>query len=88
MAEFDEPTRPAAWEDVLDLAKRLDAIDVMASACGHDWQELAPMIEEREVDGQRLRVMGLRGLLLTKEGMREKDRADARVLRLLIEKDR
>ncbi len=57
------------------------SIDVMPSACGHGWAELERHIEEREVDGVRLRVLGLEGLLLTKEGMRDKDRMDAAVLR-------
>ena len=55
-------------------------IDVMPSACGHRFAELEPFIEERSLDGVRLPVLGLQGLLLTKEGMREKDRADRRVL--------
>ena len=61
-------------------------VDVMPSACGHGWSELSPFIEELEVDGVRLRVLGLEGLLKTKEGMRDKDRADARVLRAALEK--
>lgn len=56
-------------------------IDVMPSACGHGWAELERYIEARDVDGVKLRVLGLEGLLLTKEGMREKDRMDAEVLR-------
>ena len=52
----------------------------MPSACGHRFAELAPFIEERLLDGVRLPVLGLAGLLLTKEGMREKDRADRRVI--------
>ena len=55
-------------------------IDVMPSACGHRFAELEPFIEERSLDGVRLPVLGLQGLLLTKEGMREKDRADRRVI--------
>ena len=60
-------------------------VDVMPSACGHGWAELERYIEQRDADGVRLQVMGLEGLLLTKEGMREKDRADAAVLRRAIE---
>jgi len=60
-------------------------IDVMPSACGHGWAELVGYVEEREVDGVVLRVLGLEGLLLTKEGMRDKDRADATVLRSALE---
>jgi hypothetical protein len=60
-------------------------IDVMPSACGHGWTELAPYIEQIVVGEVRLPVLGLEGLLLTKEGMRDKDRADAAVLRRTLE---
>jgi hypothetical protein len=50
-------------------------VDIMPAACGHRFDELEQHIEERELDGVRLPVLGLVGLLLTKEGMREKDRA-------------
>jgi predicted nucleotidyltransferase len=60
-------------------------VDVMPAACGHGWQELLPYAEERVIDGVRVRVLGLEGLLMTKEGMRDKDRADATVLRNAIE---
>ncbi len=56
-------------------------VDVLPSACGHRWEELAPHVEEIELeDGQRIRVLGLEGLLLTKEGARDRDKADRRVL--------
>lgn len=55
-------------------------IDVMPSACGHRFDELKEHIEVSDLDGVRLPVLSLQGLLLTKEGMREKDRADRRVL--------
>lgn len=57
----------------------------MPSACGHDWKELEPHTEVRMIDGVRIPLLGLEGLLLTKEGMRDKDRADAAVLRGAIE---
>jgi hypothetical protein len=60
-------------------------VDVMPAACGHSWSELAPYIEARTIDGVAIKMLGLRGLLLTKEGMRDKDRADAAVLRRAIE---
>jgi hypothetical protein len=37
------------------------------------------------LDGEPLRVLSLNGLLLTKQGMRDKDRADAAVLRAALE---
>jgi hypothetical protein len=60
-------------------------IDVMPSACGHEWRELAPFAEQREIDGVPVRILGLEGLLLTKEGARDKDRADATILRKAID---
>lgn len=76
------------WEGEGPLAIRINdefTIDVMASACGHDWAELAPTIESKTVGAQVIRVLSLRGLLLTKEGMRDKDRADARILRQILD---
>jgi hypothetical protein len=81
------------WAGAGPLAIRINdefTVDVMASACGHGWEELAweelaPYVVARTVDSQLIRLLGMEGLLLTKEGMREKDRADARVLRRLLE---
>lgn len=56
-------------------------IDVMPAACGRGWSELSGYVEEKLVDGVPVRVLGLEGLLLTKQGLRERDRADAEVLR-------
>jgi hypothetical protein len=56
-------------------------VDVMPAACGHGWNELARYIETCSIDEVTLPVLGLAGLLLTKEGMRDRDRADATVLR-------
>ena len=36
-------------------------IDIMPAACGHRFEELAQYIEERELDGVRLPVLGLVG---------------------------
>jgi hypothetical protein len=41
--------------------------------------------QRREIDGVRVRVLGLRGLLLTKEGLREKDRADRVALQSAVD---
>jgi len=61
-------------------------IDVMPSACGHDWAELAPHIIEMMLDEVPVKVLGLEGLLLTKEGMRERDQADRRALKLALDR--
>jgi nucleotidyltransferase AbiEii toxin of type IV toxin-antitoxin system len=57
-------------------------VDVMPAACGHGWSELAPYTVRIQIPdaGVSLSVLSLEGLLLTKEGMRDKDRADRAVL--------
>ena len=59
-------------------------IDVMPAACGHGWDELRAFIERKQIDEVTVNVLGLEGLLLTKEGLRERDRADAEVLRRVL----
>ena len=59
-------------------------VDVMPAACGHAWAELAPYVERISIDEVSMPVLSLAGLLLTKEGMRDKDRADASVLRAAL----
>jgi hypothetical protein len=61
-------------------------VDVMPSACGHHWSELSPYIEDIEIDGVHVRLLGMEGLLLTKQGMRDRDRADHRVLTSALER--
>jgi hypothetical protein len=63
-------------------------VDVMPAACGHSWEELSSYITNIEIDGVLIRVLSLEGLLLTKEGMRDKDKADAAVLRRAITQGR
>jgi hypothetical protein len=55
-------------------------VDIMPSACGHGWQELSRYIVPIQVDDVSIPVLSIEGLLLTKEGMRDKDRADRAVL--------
>jgi hypothetical protein len=59
-------------------------VDVMPSACGHSWKELQAYRTKKELDGTVVHVLTLDGLLLTKEGMRDKDKADAAVIRRAI----
>jgi hypothetical protein len=55
-------------------------IDVLPAAAGVGWDELKPFIEEIDLDGERLNVLTLEGLLKTKSGSRPKDQADARAI--------
>jgi hypothetical protein len=59
-------------------------VDVMPAACGHHWEELSAYVEHRNIDGTRIPVLSMEGLLLTKEGLRARDRADAEALRRAI----
>jgi hypothetical protein len=61
-------------------------VDIMPAACGHGWDELSQHVTSVMLDGEPLPVLSLEGLLLTKEGMRDKDRADAAVLRAALAK--
>jgi hypothetical protein len=61
-------------------------VDLMPAACGHGWDELRQYVTRVMLDGEPLPVLSLEGLLLTKEGMRDKDRADAAVLRAALAK--
>jgi len=61
-------------------------VDIMPAACGHSWTELSRFITSIEIEGVPIRVLSLEGLLLTKEGMREKDKADAAVIRRALDR--
>lgn len=64
-------------------------VDLLPAACGHPWEELRKYIVERVVDGVPIKLLDLEGLLLTKEGMRPQDRADAEIIaRAIAERGR
>lgn len=49
------------------------------------WEELRPFIEEVTLEGERVRVLSLEGLLKTKSGARPKDQADAAAIARALE---
>lgn len=56
-------------------------VDVMPAACGHSWDELSHYAIRIDLgEGVMASVLSLEGLLLTKEGMRDRDKADRAVL--------
>jgi hypothetical protein len=84
----DGATRELAGQDDLFEREGPYAIRVNDEFTGCHAFRMRPrekFVEERVVDGVVLPVLGLEGLLLTKQGMRDKDRADAAVLRRAIE---
>jgi hypothetical protein len=56
-------------------------VDVLPAVAGVSWEELAGHIEWMELQGERIPVLDLPGLLKTKHGLRPKDQQDAAVLR-------
>lgn len=60
-------------------------VDILPAVCGISFTELAGHTEWLNLDGERVPVLDLAGLLKTKQGVRPKDRADAEVLRRAIE---
>jgi len=59
-------------------------VDVLPAVAGVAFAELERHIEWLELDGERIPVLDLPGLLATKQGLRPKDRSDAAVLRQAI----
>ena len=60
-------------------------VDVLPSAAGHSWEDLKRHIVEVEIDGVRVKVLDLEGLLKTKQVPRPKDQADAEAIRRALE---
>ena len=50
---------------------------VLPAAAGFPWEALREFIQDVMIDGIRLRVLSLEGLLKTKTGVRPKDQIDA-----------
>ena len=63
-------------------------IDVLPSVAGRSWDELRAHILTIDLDGVPLKVLGLDGLLLTKQGARPKDQLDAAQLKRALEEIR
>lgn len=66
-------------------------VDLMFSACGQNYETLKKYQETIELDGIPIKTINLKGLLLTKQGTREKDIADRKVIQealKIIEKER
>lgn len=49
-------------------------VDVLPAAAGVPWEALREFVQEIELEGVRLRVLSLEGLLKTKSGARPKER--------------
>jgi hypothetical protein len=82
---------PEVFEREGNYAIRINdeiTVDVMPSACGHGWAELQRYAIRLDLgDGLERSVLSLEGLLLTKEGLRDKDKADRAVLLRALGRD-
>lgn len=59
-------------------------VDVMPIVAGVPFETLAAHTEILEIDHEPIRVLDLAGLLMTKQGVRPKDQADAALLRAAL----
>ena len=60
-------------------------VDVLPAASGASWEALRGFVESVEIDGARVRVLSLEGLLRTKTGKRPKDQMDAAAIRRALD---
>jgi hypothetical protein len=60
-------------------------VDLMASACGIDFEEASSMVEEAKIEGVRIPFANPELLLKTKLTVREKDEIDRLFLKRLIQ---
>lgn len=75
--------QPDVFADDTRYAIRINdefTIDVMPSIAGLSWASLQPYVITIQIDEVPVRVLDLRGLLLTKQGLRHKDQMDAAVI--------
>ena len=79
-----------AWFDEGENIRIADEIivDLLFNACGESYETLKAYAEIIDLDGIPVRTLNLEGLLRTKQGAREKDSADRRVLELALEEYR
>ena len=78
---------PDVFRDDTRYAIRINdefTVDVMPSAGGLSWKELAPHVVRIMIDDVPVRILDLPGLLLTKQGLRPKDQMDAAVIAAAI----
>lgn len=81
-------SEPDVFADQKRYAIRINdefTVDILPAAAGLSWEQLQPFIEDIELDGVRIRVLSLEGLLRTKQGARPKDQADAAIIARALE---
>lgn len=61
-------------------------VDVLPQACGCSYEDLEPYIARLEEGGKGINVLDLDGLLLTKRGVRDKDRSDSRQITMALDR--
>lgn len=76
-----------AWFEEGENIRVADAfvVDIMLNANGQTYDSLRRYAETIDLDGIPVRTVGLEGLLLTKQTMRDKDVADRMVIERALE---
>lgn len=76
-----------AWFEEGENIRVADAfvVDLMLNACGETYETLKQYAETVDLEGLPVRTVNLRGLLLTKQTLRNKDVADRIVLERAME---
>lgn len=83
-AALELQSTPDVFADDKRYAIRINdeiTVDILPSAAGHGWDELAPHVTQVTIDDVAVKVLDLEGLLMTKQGARLKDQADAQAIR-------
>jgi len=88
MALPDEAVREMAADDleryaVVRVADEI-VVDLMRNACGIGYDDASRMVDEVEIDGVRIPFANARLLWLTKDTLRDRDRADRAFLARLL----
>ena len=60
-------------------------VDVLPAAAGVPWEDLRRYVQDIDLDGVRVRVLSLEGLLRTKSGARPKDQMDAAAISRVLD---
>ncbi|MEW6041666.1 MAG: hypothetical protein AB1633_09105 [Elusimicrobiota bacterium] len=79
-----------SWFEEKDTIRLADevVVDIMFNAGGQTYETLKKYSETIELDGISIRTVNLKGLWLTKKGLRDKDIPDRLILQKALEKEK
>jgi hypothetical protein len=79
----------SSWFEEKENIRVADAfvVDLMFSAAGKTYDDLKGYAETIDIDGVPARTINLKGLLLTKQTVRDKDKADRQLIETALKSD-